>query len=258
MTGGPVVEGQVGVGGEPSAGQLGGHAVRAQGAVHAAGDHQLRTGADLASGVGEGVQAPGLLADENAGRPVHAVPDGDLAGVDGVEPGEGHVGADLLGGLAPQVLQFALAEAEAAGGAGRDDAACQRGHGVEVDAGVGDGPVGRGQGELGHAVGLRDQPAGQMVARLEPGHLARPPRGIAGGVERLDAPDAVLAAQRRRPVGVESDAGGGDNPDARDHDRGHAARPSGRRSTMALWKPPKPLPTVSAADMSRSLACRGT
>ena len=58
-------------------------------AVYRAADHHLPAArAYVAPGLCDRVKAAGLLGDEHAAWSAHAVADGDLAGVDRVEPGE--------------------------------------------------------------------------------------------------------------------------------------------------------------------------
>jgi hypothetical protein len=160
---GPGVERQVGqirfVGGaQPAAGQVRHPTPGADRGGHRTGEHHRGAVADVPPCLGERVQASGLVTDEYATRSAQPVPDRDLAGVHGVEPGERLVGADVLAAPTPQVLQLALAELEPAGAAGCDHTGVEVGQVVRPHSGVGQRPVGRDQGVLGHPVGLREQP----------------------------------------------------------------------------------------------------
>ncbi len=271
-------EGQVGAGrvlavGEPAAGQVGGPAPGAQRGVDAAGDDELGALADLAAGVGHGVEAAGLLGDDHSGGSAQAVPDGDLAAVDGVEPGEGLVRRYVLAALAPQRLELLLAEVEAAEGVGSDHAGGVVGQLRGVGPGVVERLLGRGEREPGDAVGLRQQPAGDVVGVDESGHLPGQLRRITARVEAADRADARFAAQGGGPPGLGAQpVGGGDTDAGDDGGRGAGARDGGsgpggggggggdsgvHRSAfrfglvriIALWNPPKPLPTVSTASV---------
>src|SRR5204862_2564881 len=120
---------------------------------------------------------------------------------------------------------------------------------------VGQRPVGRHQGEAGHVVGLWEQLVRQVVLRGESGDLTGESGRVRGGVKAGDAPDAVLAGAGGRPIVVQTEPVGGRHANTGDYHRGgHAAPLSGLVSTMALWNPPNPLPTVSTVPVCCSRA----
>ncbi len=164
----------------------------------------------------------------------------------------------MLLALAPQVLQLALAELDGAAGRRSDRAHAVLGHVPGVDAGVLQGPLRGGQGEAGHVVGLRHEPAGDVLLGDEPGHLAGQPGRVARGVEPGDRADARLARQCRLPVVLGAQTVGRGDAEAGHHGRrGHAMLLSGRARTIALWKPPKPLPTLRTTSVCFSRAVNG-
>lgn len=137
--------------------------------------------------MGDGVQSARLVARDHTAGALEAAADGDLAGAGGVEPGDGLVRADVPGSLAPQLLQFALAELAAAGSRGGDDADVVRLLGVDVtESGVVEGEDRRAQGEMAEAVGLDEEPLLDEV----------------GGLER---PDLARDAQRQMPAALAGD-----------------------------------------------------
>ncbi|CAM5264819.1 hypothetical protein STENM327S_07693 [Streptomyces tendae] len=265
MAAGVAVEGEVGAGGvlagaEPAAGELRDPAPGAQGGVDAAGHDETGALADLPAGLGDRVEAAGLVADDAAAGALHAVADGDLAAVDGVEPGEGLVRGHVLATLAPQLAQLVLAELEAAGRARGDHAHVEGGQLVGAYTRVGQRPVGGGEGEPGHPVGLRDEPARQVLLCGEPGDLAGEFRRVAGRVEAGEAADAAAAPECGCPVLARPEPGRRGDAESGHHDarRSHTRFLSGSVSTIALWNPPNPLPTVSTVSVSWSRASSGT
>jgi hypothetical protein len=183
------------------------------------------------------------------------VQDGDLAGRGRVEPGDGLVRPDLARALAPQPFDGPVAELGAADGAGGGDGEAVFGDIVRrVESGVGQGHGGGGDGEMGHAVGLHDAELAQMVGGGEAVDLAGQAQREAVGVEAADGADAGPSGERRLPVGLRAEAVGGDDADAGDHGAGGAHLVS----TIAHWKPPKPLATVSTVSVRCSRAVSGT
>ena len=96
-----------------------------------------------------------------------------------------------------------------------------------------------------------------MPGRGEVTHLTTEASRIAGRVETADRTDATTSCEGSGPVlfGAEpvrrDDTDPGDNGVPR-----HFART--RVSTMAVWKPPKPLPTLSTESIWCSRAVSGT
>ncbi len=276
MTGGALPERQAGVlgpvgGTQPAAGQLRHVPPGAQRRLHRPGEHRRGALAQHAARVAHRVQAAGLAGDQDAAGAAQAVPDGDLAGVDGVEPGERLVGADVQGAFRPQVLQLPLTELEPAGGIGGDHPDPVLRRPGRVQARVPQHLGGTGQRELCDAVGLGQQAAGQVLAGVAC-DLAGQPARVAGGVEAGDRADAAASLQQAPPellgavpvgrphveAGHQGRAPPGSGCRGRGCGGGHRRVPSGRVSTMALWKPPKPLPTVRTASRRCSLAVTGT
>lgn len=101
-------------GADPSRSEVGDPPPGAQGAVDTPGEHDTGAFADLPAGVGDRVCSPGLVGDEDSRGAAHLVADGDLTGVDRVEPGERLVGADVAGAFGPQVAEFPFTELVAA------------------------------------------------------------------------------------------------------------------------------------------------
>ncbi len=262
-----VVEGQirpprVAAGAESVARHLRHPPPRADRSVDGSGQHQSRALADLPPCLGDGVEPTRLVADDHTARAAHAVADGDLAAVDGVEPGEGLVGAHIATALAPQGLQLPLSELEAAGGTRGDDPHLVLGQLPRSYRRVLERPVGGHECQLRHPVGLGQQSARQMPFGFEimdlPGESGRVPLCV----EPRDGADAAGSLAGRVPVAVRAQPVGGDHPQTGDGHFGlarpHAVPRSGRVSTIALWKPPKPLPTESTASVRQSRAVRGT
>src|SRR6266545_4975316 len=166
--------------------QLGDQAVRAQRCVGTTGDHEPRAGAQRPAGMADRVDAAGLLRGDHAAWTAHAVPDRDLAGARGVEPGDRLVGGHVLRSLAPQPLDLALAELGSAGRAGRDD---------------------------GHVV------LGQLRGSDRGVDQAGQPNRVAGRIEPGDRPDPAAPVPGRRPVRIGAQPVGGDHADPGDHRR---------------------------------------
>src|SRR5690606_30127301 len=158
--------------------------------------------------------------------------------------------------------QLPLAELEAAAGAGGHHAHAELVGVPGVHPGVGQRVLGAHEGELGHAVGLRDEPAGQVLLDDEPLPLPGEAGRVALRIEARDAADAALPGADGPPVLPRAEPVGGHDADARHHGLrapwAHAALLSGRARTIALWKPPKPLPTVSTVSVRQSRAVTGT
>ena len=224
----------------------------------AADDHVDAAAPDgAAPGVGQGVEAPRPLGDDDAARALHPVLDRDLAGGGRIEPGDGLIGADEDRPLAPEALDLLLAELVAARGAGGDDPhAVLVVHRLGVEAGVLHRHLGGGQAHPGPAVGLHDQALLDVVAGLEPLDLAGDLRGVLGRVEALDPLEPAPALLRRLPVGLGADAVGRDHADAGDDcAAAHDINSFGRAKIMADWKPPNPLPVERATS---TCFCRAT
>ena len=237
------------------------------------GDRQNGAGPDRPACLADRIQAAGLFGDDDTARSAHPVPDRDLAGVDRVEPGERLVDADVLRTLRPQFVDLGMGELEPAGGVRGDHS-----HAVVLQLGrhhgrIGQRLVGRGQREPGHPVGLRQQPARNAPLGVESGDLSGERAGIPGGVEALQWSDAAASGKGGRPVVlcVHSVRGHGAQPGddgavlqalrqpvGHLHCVCHAFTPSTRWSTMAVWNPPKPLPTLSTVFVTWSRALFGT
>jgi len=125
------------------------------------------------------------------------------------------------------------------------------------NARVGERPVGRHQRELGRHVGLQPHAARQVCLRVEAVDLTGQTDRIPAGVEPGDLGYAATAATRGIPVLPHAESvGRGDAQPGHVHRRVHDA--PGRRSTIALWNPPKPLPTERTVSIRASRAVSGT
>ncbi len=99
-----------------------------------------------------------------------------------------------------------------------------------------------------------------MLLGGEPGDLTGEFRRVAGRVEAGEAADAAAAPEGGCPVLAGPEPGRRGDAESGHHDgrRTHTCFLSGSVSTIALWNPPKPLPTVSTVSVSWSRASRGT
>ena len=158
----------------------------------------------------------------------------------------------------PQLLYFPLRELEATAGVGGDDTDPVAGALVDFDLGVGQRPVRGRERQPGHPVGLREQPAGHVFGIDEIRDLAGQPAAVALRIETLEVPDPVFPAQHRSPVLIHPETDGCRDPES-GHDILHRVT-TGRGSLMiiALWNPPKPLPTLSTDRSRASRASSGT
>ncbi len=273
----PGVERQVGplrIGGrgQLAGGELRGQAVRAQRGVRAAGEHQPRAPAGQPPGLGDGVEAAGLFAGEDAAGAAHPVPDGELPGGGRVEPGYRLVGADPGRVVPVQRRHLLLAELRAARGRGGHHGHLVLGQRGRVDARVPERLLGGGERQVRPVVRLGDQPVGPYGGpRVEVRYLAGQAYGVTGHVEAGGPADRRGAGQGRRPVVLDAEARRGDDAYTGDHrgpggpGAGHvsvlpaaAAAVPGRVSSIAVWKPPKPLPTLSTTSIACSRAVSGT
>ena len=233
--------------------ELADHRVRGERRLGGADHHRVGAAPHGPRRVREGVQAAGLVAGDDPAGALEAAADGDLAGARGVEPGDGLVRADEAGALAPQLLQFALAELAAAGAGGGDHAHGER-RGVgrrPAEPGVVEGEVGRGHREVGEPVGLDevallDQRAGGSKSRTSPatrsGRCSQPSRVTRSRTLMPSLVDfqnvsvlAPLGATTPMPVTTAR----------RGRSVAHRVLPLGRVMTTADWNPPNPLPTES-------------
>src|SRR3984957_17206892 len=114
---------------------------------------------------------------------------------------------------------------------------------------VSKGQLGAVEAKVGPPVGLDHQPGRQLCRHVELSHLARQPDRVAGWVKPGNRPDAAGAGQGSCPEVLRADAVGRHDAKAGD-DRGraHGAGSGGAVSTIALWKPPNPLPTLSTVS----------
>nr|AXE72924.1 beta-ketoacyl synthase [uncultured bacterium] len=87
---------------------------RADGSVHAAGDHQLGAAPDAPPRLRHRVEPACLVGNYHSAGATQAVADGDLTSVDRVEPGERLVRAHVMRPARRQVLQLPLPELEPA------------------------------------------------------------------------------------------------------------------------------------------------
>src|SRR5262249_3938769 len=110
--------------------------------------------------------------------------------------------------------------------------------------------------EPSRPIGLRHEPAGEVLRRVEVPHQSGQPRGQAGGVESVQLADATATRQRRGPELLDADTVRCDYTQPGDH--AHVVTRFGLVSTIALWNPPKPLPTVSTVSVRCSRAATGT
>ena len=127
---------------------------------------------------------PACSATHHAARAAHPVPDGDLAGVDRVEPGDGLVGADVPRPCAPELLQISRwPNSSAAGGAGGHRRPCrtQASSAGFTPASASARLGGRAAPSWVHPVGLRRQPAGIVPSA---GRSRRPRRPAGPGTGR--------------------------------------------------------------------------
>ena len=162
----------------------------------------------------------------------------------------------MVGSLLPQFLQLALPELIPAGGGAGDHGHVELAQLTRLDPRVGKRPVGSSERHPRHVVGLQQQPLRQVLGRREPAYLAGQPHPVLGRVEASDRRYPERSAERLLPVLLDPESDGRGDAQAGD-DGGHRRSP-GRVSTMALWNPPNPLPTVSAVRTCCSLATSGT
>nr|AXE72926.1 beta-ketoacyl synthase [uncultured bacterium] len=99
---------------QPTARDLGHPPPRADGSVHAAGDHQLGAAPDAPPRLRHRVEPACLVGNYHSAGATQAVADGDLTSVDRVEPGERLVRAHVMRPARRQVLQLPLPELEPA------------------------------------------------------------------------------------------------------------------------------------------------
>ncbi|MCP2331236.1 hypothetical protein G443_001506 [Actinoalloteichus cyanogriseus DSM 43889] len=256
------------------------------------GDHQPGALPQQPAALPDRVQPAGLLPAEHPAGPAHPVPDGDLPGGGRVEPGDRLVDAHPVRAVLVQALHLPLAELDAARGAGGDDGHLVLGEPRRVDVGVGERLLGGGETEVGPPVGLRDEPVGNPRPALELRDRAGVADRVHRGVEPGDRPDAAPTGQHRVPVVGGGGSGRGDHAEPGDdpgvpgggggacraaHPVSSASDGGGRLSpapgqpgpastgtrpglarSIALWKPPNPLPTLRTASIRCSLATRGT
>ncbi len=250
--------------------QLADDGVRGQGGLGGTDDDRVGAAAHGPGRVRQGVETARLVTGHHTAGTLEVVAYGDLAGAGRVEPGDRLVGADVTRALPPQVLQLALSELPAAGARGRDHA-----HGVGggrvggAPARVVERELGRGQREVGEAVGLDEVGLLDQRGGVEAADLARDLQGVVLAAVPAEARQAARAVGGHLPERLGADAVRGDHAEAGD---GRAAVPRippafshGRPPrvpvpvrTTADWKPPKPLPTDSTVRSVRSRAVRGT
>ena len=172
--------------------------------VDAAGDHQPRPRCGSAGGPGAmASRPPACSLTSTPHGPAHAVPDGDLAGVDRVEPGEGLVRADVLRPLAPQASAARAGRTRSRRTELAVTTPCSYSGSVgRVDARRRPAPSSAAaSAEPGHPVGLRHQPARHVVGGVEAGDLAGQPRpGSRSASKRVIGPMPLRAAPGCRPV----------------------------------------------------------
>lgn len=211
------------------------------------------------------VQAARLVAGDDGARSLETAPDGDLAGAGGVEPGDGLVGADVLGSLAPQPLQFALAELTAARPGGGHHAHAERGVLVvgPAEPGVVEREIRRGHREVREPVGLYEVTFFHERHRVEAPDLTGDPKRQMFAAFASDAVEDVYPFQRHLPERFRGRAVGGDDTNARDDGAPglsdvHRVLPPVLVRATADWKPPKPLPTDSTLRSFMGRAVRGT
>lgn len=224
---------------QSSADQLGCPSPRADGAVHTPGEHEPCAPAYPPASLGDGVQAPCLVADHDTGGAAHPVTDGDLAGIDRVEPGERLIAAHMAAALAPQVLELTLPEFEAARRRGGRYTHLVFTQSRWVNRGILKREVCRHQRQSRHVVGLRQQPARQAFRRDETRDFPCQPGRIAGRVKPGHTADPGTPPERRRPVLRRPETVGGRHPDASDEGCHRPGAPSlsrrpGSASTIAL------------------------
>ena len=152
-----------------------------------------------------------------------------------------------------------MAELETARGGRGDDTHAELVQLLWRHGGIGQRPSCCGQRELSGVVRLWDQPVGEVLLRHEAGDLTGKADRVLACVEPGDVADTRFPTQGGAPVVLGTQAVRRCHTEPGDNGvGGHRPRRSGVASTIALWNPPNPLPTVRTTSDRCSLATSGT